>query len=223
MRNDLEPRSMPGALLLRLARRLLDDHAAHVFVEPIIADLQHELRLADASLTRRIAARWRGYLAFWRVIMIAPIAAFDGPLEDRFMTTLFGRQRVGPLLWLMIPLFAALWPEFAWFGAGTVIAGIVTAIAMRRWHDRHPTTVPVQASGPRQSVEINLAAIHVDGNVGGMFFALGSVAIVMAGLPQYWALFVTALIGGVLFAVALSLWHTWHPMTPVCRNSLIVR
>jgi hypothetical protein len=223
MRDDQRFRAMPGALLLRLARWMLDDQATRAFVEPVIADLQHELRLADASVTRRLAARWHGYLAFWRVIMMTPIAAFDGPLEDRLLTTLFGRQRVGPLLWMMIPLFAALWPEFAWFGVGTVIAGIITAVAMRRWHDRHPTTVPMKAAGRHQSVEINLAAIHVDGNVGGMFFALGSVAIVMAGLPQYWVLFVTSLAGGVLLAVALSLWHTWHPMTPICRNSLIAR
>jgi hypothetical protein len=116
----------------------------------------------------------------------------------------------------------ALWPMLAWFGAAAVLAGLATAVVIRLWNDRHPTLVSAPETSHRV-VEINLAATPVDGNVGGFFFAAGTVVIVLVGLPGLTPLLLASLLGGVGLGAALFAWRQVHPTALAFPNSLRLR
>jgi hypothetical protein len=71
---------LPGMLLLRIARLLFDESVRSRVVHPTIADLQAEVREAGTSRRRRLLARWRGYRAFWALVVVAPIAFWSWPV-----------------------------------------------------------------------------------------------------------------------------------------------
>lgn len=64
---------MPGRWLLSLANVIFDHAVIVSVVEPTIADMRVEM-LDARNVTRRLIARWRGYLAFWSLVAIAPLA-----------------------------------------------------------------------------------------------------------------------------------------------------
>src|SRR5262245_15778252 len=76
--NDSHSR-LPGVWLLRIARAVFDDAACSDVVEPTIADLRREWLDAQGRGGRRIRARWRGYLAFWKLVLISPFAFWRWP------------------------------------------------------------------------------------------------------------------------------------------------
>jgi hypothetical protein len=70
----------PGTWLLGLARLLFDESVRSRVVHPTIADLQQEVHAAGASRRRRLLARWRGYRAFWALVVVAPVAFRNWPV-----------------------------------------------------------------------------------------------------------------------------------------------
>ena len=85
------------------------------------------------------------------------------------------------LLSLVAALLVATWPFFGSFTLATLIVGLFVGLTMRSWNIEHPATMAVPDRHVRS--EINLSAIPVGGDAGGLFFALGSVGILL-GLPQ---------------------------------------
>ena len=82
------------------------------------------------------------------------------------------------------------------------------AVLIRRWHTRHPDTLPY---APRSNVpEINLSRIPVGGDVAGLMFAAGSVAVVIIGVPDMAWYFVSALICAAVLAWALFAYRAAH-------------
>ena len=71
----------PGTLLLALARLLFEDSVLSRAVHPTIADLQDEVRQAGTDRRRRLLARWRGYTAFWILVLSSPIAFWSWPMN----------------------------------------------------------------------------------------------------------------------------------------------
>jgi hypothetical protein len=61
---------------------------------------------------------------------------------------------------------------------------------------------------------INFSCLQVDGDLGGLIFAAGSVIALVAGVPAFRPFFFGALGGGLLLAAALVLWHERHPDPP---------
>jgi hypothetical protein len=122
------------------------------------------------------------------------------------MTRLF-KPNGTALLTLVGALLLATWPFFGAFTTATLIVGVFMGLTMRSWNDQHPSIVAVPGRAPHS--EINLASIPVRGDAGGLFFALGSVGILMA-LPQLrW--FLVASVGcAVLFGCALIAWRKHH-------------
>ena len=108
------------------------------------------------------------------------------------------------LLTLVAALLVATWPFFGSFTLAAIMAGILMSLAMRSWHNDHPTTVAVPDRTRRP--EINLAAIPVRGDGAGLLFAIGSVVILLA-LPQLrW--FLIASVGcAVVVGTALIAWR----------------
>jgi hypothetical protein len=108
------------------------------------------------------------------------------------------------LLTFVVALLVATWPFFGSFTLAAIIAGIFMGISMRSWNSVHPTTVAVPDRTPRS--EINLSAIPVGGDAGGLFFAIGSVIILLA-LPQLRWFLIASVVCATIFGVALIAWR----------------
>jgi hypothetical protein len=114
-------------------------------------------------------------------------------------------RSTGFLILLVVLLLAASWLFFKAFIVASGVAGTVAAVLIRRWHTRHPSTVAYAA---RTNVpEINLSRIPVGGDVAGLMFAAGSIAIVIIGVPDMSWYFLSALACAALLACVLFVAH----------------
>ena len=118
--------------------------------------------------------------------------------------TRFFRPNGSALLTLVAALLLATWPFFGGFTIATLIVGVFVALTMRSWNSEHPTKVAVPERRPYS--EINLSSIPVRGDAGGLFFALGSVAI-LAALPQLRWFLIASMASALVFACALIAWR----------------
>jgi len=98
---------------------------------------------------------------------------------------------------------------FGWFVAATIVGGLLMAVAFRRWNTRHPSTVVTSASA-NPDARINMSSIPVGGDIGGLFFVIGAIAIVLLGLPDVrWFVLASTIVAGVL-AFGLFTWRSKH-------------
>jgi hypothetical protein len=115
----------------------------------------------------------------------------------------------------MTLLVVANWQFFDAFVVAAVFVGIWLAVVVRSWHSRHPGTLPDarQASASRVP-ELNVSAIPVGGDAGGLVFAIGSIAVVVMGVPDLGWYFLGIFLCAWLFAGGLFTWraaHSWQP------------
>jgi hypothetical protein len=187
-----------GARFLHLARLLYSEQTVDAVFLPAVADLQEDLAAAGPSRFRRVVTRWRWHGAL--LVLLVAAATVPAPLNGRAAAR--QRQRSGGwfLALLAMTLYGGTWPFFGGFVAGALPAGLALAIAMRAWNNRHPDALAAPA-GDGRDPEINLSAIHVGGDVAGLMFAAGSVAIVLLGLPALWWFVAAVCVGSVLVAV----------------------
>ncbi len=113
------------------------------------------------------------------------------------------------LILLAALLLHALWPFFGTFIAGTLAAGLPLSIVLRRWHDDHPARVCSRADSRRP--EINISAVPIGGDLGGLLVTLGCVALVLVGLPPLRWYFASAMVCAVAAATVLVAWRRAHP------------
>ena len=119
-----------------------------------------------------------------------------------------GTRGAGFLVLLVLLLLAATWLFFKAFILASAITGGLAAVLIRRWHNRHPSTLPYT---PRTTVpEINLSRIPVGGDAAGLMFAAGSVAVVIIGVPDMAWYFVSALLCATALAWALFAYRAAH-------------
>jgi len=206
---------MPGRLLLKLASMIFEEPALSTVVSPVLADLQQEVHEAGASPLRRIAARARGYVAFWKLLAVCLVEMPVFSVRRAPVTTIVPARTGGSLpVVLSLALYAALWSMFGWFVAATIIGGVVMAFALRYWNTRHPSTVVSEnclAISP--DARINMSSIPVAGDIGGLFFVIGAVAIVLLGLPDVrWFVLASTIVAGVL-AVTVFAWRSRQAAT----------
>ena len=205
----------PGCVLIAIADHVFDEPARSRVALPAIADLQLEVAAAGAHRGRRLAARVRGYVAFWKLVVAAPLIMPAAPISGPLTTVLFGRSGGRALGILVVTLCAAIWPMFGWFVAAAMVGGGALAMVLHWWHDRHPSVVAT--ASPLASLhnpEINMSSIPVAGDIGGLFFVVGSLMIVLLGLPELrWFALGTAVAGGLL-SRALFRWRSSHRDTP---------
>jgi hypothetical protein len=132
------------------------------------------------------------------------------------------RPNGGALLTLVAALLLATWPFFGTFTMGTLIAGFVLSLSMRSWHSQHPSTHSLPDKLERLPSEINLASIPVRGDVGGLIFAIGSVAILLA-LPQLRWFLIASFACAVAAGGALIAWRHTRVFSPGCEMSILDR
>jgi hypothetical protein len=111
------------------------------------------------------------------------------------------------LLTLVAALFLVTWPFFGAFTIATLIVGLFVGLTMRGWYWQHPSTIALPDRRP--GAEINLSAIPVRGDAGGLFFALGSVGILL-GLPQLRWFLVASIVCAAAAGLALIAWRHAH-------------
>jgi hypothetical protein len=122
---------------------------------------------------------------------------------------------------LLIVVFTP--PSLRGWLLASMIGGTVFAVVIHAWHARHPSHVPMTSGEDYRRPEINLSSIPVQANIGGLIFMVGSVFIVIAGLPSWHWFFLAAAAGGVLTGVLLFVWHARHPSRGLPRNRISLR
>jgi hypothetical protein len=189
----------PGTLLLKIARVLFNERFIALVVRPTIADLQSEVAAAGLDRVGRLRARWRGYAAFWTLILVAPFASWSDNVSDM----LTGRVAAGSTL---VMLFAVLT-----IGAWAVViaaAGMLVAFLLHAWYERHPSEIAMPREAMWRSPQINFSSTDVAGNIGGLIFVVGSVLIVSLGLPPVFWFLVAGAIAACFVAWGLAAYHT---------------
>lgn len=216
-------RGLPGLRLLALARLIFDDAVLNTVVRPTIADLQREFREAGSNRRARRLAMWRGYRAFWTLALVAPFAFWGAPMPGRApiaFPDLAARIAVTFIALTLVTLndsALGIWTAVV-AGGGTCFA-----VAIHRWYDRHPLSVAIPAALMSRRPEINMSAIPVGADFGGMLFVLGSLFAVLAGLPVVRLFLLVAVVLGSLVAWALLAWHVRHPLRLRPENQLLLR
>ena len=212
---------LPGTTLLRIARLLLNEHLISTIVLPTISDLQREIADAGPGRRQRLGARWRGYRAFWMVVLIAPFAssAAEGAGAVAFPDAV-ARLAVGSTV---VALLALAGPMLGVWVAVVAAVGSVFAILLHAWYDRHPSELPIPTEPQRRFPQINFSSTEVAGNIGGLIFVVGSVFVVSIGLPSVIAFLFAATVTGCVLAWALVSWHTSHPKRGLPENQIVLR
>lgn len=205
---------VPGQFLLRQARAFFSESAITTIIEPAIADAQREVTTARSGRAR-LGALLRGYASVWMVIVLAAFVPGAGAGAPG-LAGLAGRNG-GFLISVLGPLLlAALWPTFGAFTAGAVVVGMAFSFVVRAWNRGHPSasigTRQHDAKGP----EINVSGIPVAGDIGGFFFVVASI-VVMLGVPALRGFLAGAILAGVTLATALFAWRRHHLTSPVRR------
>ena len=224
MSEPTQNRRLPGTLFLKFARLIFPEPMIASIFSPAVADLREELQEAGAGRIRQLAVRCRWYWAFVSLVFVVPLSMPISPISGRA----YGVVRVlngGWLLVLLAPaLYIGTWRFFGSFVISSVCAGVALALAMRTWHDEHPTVVVeprwLAASPP---VQINLSSIRVPGDGPGLMFAAATVVIVVLALPGLWWFFVAAALGSMLVAFGLYIRRSAEHSAFLVENSISSR
>jgi predicted phage tail protein len=69
--------------------------------------------------------------------------------------------------------------------------------------------------GPQESM-YNVSRVRVGADLGGVLAVVGTIVVLVAGIPPVKWFLAAALASGAVFAVGLSIWHRRHPgpLTP---------
>jgi hypothetical protein len=216
----------PGEFLLKLSRLIFDEQTLALVVQPTIADLQREIERAGGKPAERLRARWRGYFAFWRVVLVALVSpraeAAPRTLESGAIAVPDAIARVA-VVSIAVVVVAIVGPIIGGWLALVAAAGAVAAILLHAWYDRHPTILPTPDEPDRKAPQINFSSTEVPGNIGGLIFVVGSVFIVALAMPSVVWFLCGALVGGGLLGWALLAWHASHPHRGVPGRPIVLR
>lgn len=199
----------PGAFLLKVARVLFDESVVAEVVLPTIADLQHELRTASGPRAW-LGAALGGYAAFWLLALAAPVAFHRWPTRRIGENGLPDRSPGIAFALVVATMVLGGWSFLSWWMIVTGAGGVVCAMLLHRWHEAHPAELALPQK-PWVIPEINQSRIRVDGNIGGLSYVVGSLAVALVGLPAVRWFFVAAATLGLLCAWALVAWRNTHP------------
>jgi hypothetical protein len=198
----------------------VDERLLSAAVLPTIADLQREMADAGPNPRRRLRARCRGYVAFWTVMIAAPVVSRASPPGDAGTMAFPDALARIALASILITLAAVAGPAVRWWLAGVVAAGAVSALLLHAWYGRHPSALPEPAEPVRRIPQINFSSTDVAGNVGGLIFVVGSVFIVSLAVPTVIWFLTAATASGALVAWWLTTRRRTHPHAGIPEHPL---
>ena len=199
----------PGRVLLALARVLFDEATRSSIVHPAIADVQHEWREAGPNRLRRWTARCHGMWAFCKLLAILSVEGMHGGVRGARLPA--SGEFDGPTLAILATaFFASAWgvPMFGWFTALALSGGFVLAAGMRWWRTRRQRLTddhPVLQPWPRIERDSSMPA---GGAAGVLMTFVGSVAVLLQGMPSFVWFFLGACGIGLLLAYGLWISRT---------------
>jgi hypothetical protein len=166
------------------------------------------VQTAGPDRYRRALAHLRGIRAFWTVMLVAPLEARARPAAHAAPQDPSLRG-AGLLSALLAVLLASTWPFLEWLTLAIPACGLLFAMALHWWYVRHPAT-PVEAGVPTRwrPAEINFSCTPIGGNAGGLIAVVGSVVIVLIGVPGVRLFLIGAITSGLLLAAGMRAWHT---------------
>jgi len=211
----------PGTFFLRAARLVFSEATLDSVLSPAVADFRTEWHEAEGRRLLRFAVRCRWYWSLAILTIVAPrIGAATG---DRPLLAAAPNRTGGWfLLLLAMSFYAATWRLFGGFAFASAAIGSMLALALRRWHTRHPPLAAGQGVPlTERTPEINLSSIHVGGDIAGLMFAVGSAAIVIVGLPGLSWFFAAGAVTSV--AVAWGRFACLGRGGPIVQNSISPR
>jgi len=215
----------PGTTLRRIAPLLFSEAFIVAVVDPTIADLQAEFAAAGDNRARQLRARWRGYAAFWRVTLAAPFAALaPAPAAPSEVDAPAAPRRTGNLGTIAV-IVAVLAVNRVFLGISFIVlaAAVLCAIVIHLWYERHPSDTAAPRDRSWRSPQINFSNMEVPGNIGGLIFMVGSLLVVLLGLPSVlWFLLIGAAAGSFV-AWRLATWHARHPKWGLPENRIVLR
>jgi hypothetical protein len=209
-----------GSLFLRIAARLFPEQSVVSVLHPAIADYRQELREAGRSRALRGWVRLRWSMALWRVLAATAMWTPYAPTRRAIAFAPVRRDRAWILMLFAAALYAIGWQLFHGFVLGAALAGMAFACSLRLWNNLHPARRLPAGEHPA-SGEINLSAIPVAGDAAGLIFAIGSICIVVTGLPGLWWYFALAATGSVVVAVSLFAAHARSREAQAARRILL--
>ncbi len=71
-----------------------------------------------------------------------------------------------------------------------------------------------------QQVMWNLSRTRIGGDIAGAIAVVGSIVVLLAGIPPFKYFLAAALACGGIFAFCLSIWHRRHPQPSRPPNSI---
>src|SRR5256885_6967083 len=164
MRRSTDSPRAPGTMLLEIAPLLFNEAFISAVVRPTIADLQSEFAAAGPRRVKRLRARWRGYRAFWTLILVAPFASWS----DDASGAAGGRAAV---VRVIVALFMIV-TLGAWTAAVAALGALV-AVLIHAWYERHPCELAAPSDAVWRSPQINFSSTEVAGNIGGVKLGAG--------------------------------------------------
>jgi hypothetical protein len=198
-----------GTTLLTIARRLLTEPMVVAIIEPTIADFQCELTAAGANRFARLRARWRGYRAFWTLVLVAAVAPWALPAHDAAapqpLVALVGTGAT------ILALAAVVNPVLGATVTVVGAAGGLCAVLLHAWYQRHPSILPMPSRRLWRTPQINFSSTEVAANGGGLIFVIGSVFVVVLAVPSVLLFLIAGTLAGGLVARGLVEWRTRHP------------
>jgi len=111
------------------------------------------------------------------------------------------------LLLLVGLLFASLWTLFDLVSLATLLMALCVGAALRAWHDRHPATAYTRRDDRFVLPQINISAVPVGGDVGGVLFVGAALLAFIIGLPAMRTFAVASMTCSLIAAAALVFWH----------------
>ena len=110
------------------------------------------------------------------------------------------------VLVLTLALVLAASSFFTAFALAALLVGVPLSVVLHRYAGLDPNNLGTPAS-PDRLAGINIAAVRVGGDAGGLIFVVGSIAIVMLGLPSVRWFLVASLGAAVVLAFARICWR----------------
>jgi hypothetical protein len=216
-------RRAPGTTLLKIARVLFSEHLVSAIVEPTIADLQCEVAAAGPGRVKRLRAVWRGYRAFWTLMLVAPFLSWAAPARHAgaaaFPNAVARLANGSTLLILVAVVNQALGALLA----VVTVAGTLFAMVIHAWYQRHPSAIATPSERRWRTPQINFSSTEVAGNSGGLIFVVGSVFIIAVALPSVFWFLLAGTVAGCFLAQGLVAWHARHPQRGLPENHIVWR
>jgi hypothetical protein len=192
MSGDSDHDRLPGSRLYRLSKAVCDDETLRSLVTPTLADLQHEVALADQRRARRWFAYLRGCAGLCRVLIVQ---LMTGRFPMRRWSVVLTLGIVGAAL-LIAPSFltgVSLFTKGPVQVAPFFLMAIVAPVVLRR--------LKLGATFPQMFV----SCATVGTTMGGVFMAWLLWVVIRQPLPWYvLARGVAILLGSVVLGSALA-------------------